>query len=203
MVAAGVTPKLGDERPRRAGVDVRLASADAHSGLADMLASLLEDNVRDFRTRALAARLARGDVVLRAEDRDLAVTLSFRPGEVVVRDGTAPGAPVLAGEWLELARMCSGQRSPVAAVASGELRVTGLRGMRAATGAGVALSVPKSFYEADPSAFRRRRAAMLVLLVLGATAALGAAAALRAGARRRRTSGRARGARAVPAVRPS
>lgn len=131
-----------------------------------MLASLLRDNVRDFRTRALAARLTRGDVVLLAADRDLAVTLSFRPGEVVIRDGAVPGVPVLAGEWLDLAMMCSGQRSPVAAVASGELRVKVARGMLAAAGAGVALSVPKSFYEENPEPARHRRLAALVLLAL-------------------------------------
>jgi hypothetical protein len=122
-----------------------------------MLASLLQDNLRDFRTRALAAYLTRGDVVLLALDRDMAVTLSFRPDEVVIEEGAVSGVPVLAGEWLDLARLCSGQLSPFAAMRSGGLRVTPGRGMRAAAGAGIALSVPRSFYEQDREPLVRRR----------------------------------------------
>lgn len=167
-----------------------------------MLASLLQDNVRDFPTRALAARMARGEVVLLASDRDLAVTVSFRPGEVVIRDGAAPGATVLAGEWLDLARLCSGQRSPIAALASRELRLTGVRGMRAAAGAGLALSVPKSFYDQNPEASRHRRLVILVSLSLVAAGTWTGVAALRVRGPRGRSrccghvSGRAREGRA-------
>jgi hypothetical protein len=132
-----------------------------------MLASLLEDNLRDFPTRALAARFARGDVVLLASDRDAAVTLSFRTDEIVIEEGAAPGAPVLAGEWLNLARLCSGQLSPIAAMRSRALRVTPGRGMRAAAGAGIALSVPRSFYDQDREALLRRRT-VISLTALGA-----------------------------------
>ena len=157
------------DRGSRAGPSVRLAAGDRASGLACMLASLLQDNVRDFRSRSLVARFARGDVVLIASDREIAVTLSFRPGEILIEDGAVPGAPVLAGEWLDLAKVCSGQRSPVAAVASGELRVTPGRGLLAAAGAGFALSVPKSFYEEKrESLIRRRRAIVIALVVLAA-----------------------------------
>jgi len=146
---------------------VRLAAGVEASGLASMLASLLEDNLRDFPTRALAARLARGDVVLLASDRDMAVTLSFRSDEVVIDEGALSGVPTLAGAWLDLAKLCSGQRSAFASMRSGDLRITPGRGMRAAAGAGLALSVPRSFYDEDQGRGWRRRT-LMALVVLGA-----------------------------------
>ena len=151
-------------------VAVKLAAGDDASGLACMLAALLEDNLRDFRGRSFVARHTRGDVVLLASDRDIAVTLSFRPGEICVVEGAVPDVPVLAGDWLELSKLCSGQRSPVAAVASRQLRVTPGRGMRAAAGAGFALSVPKSFYEEEPeTTTRRRHIAVFALAIVAVT----------------------------------
>ena len=147
-------------------VAVELAAGNEASGLACMLASLLEDNVRDFRSRSLAARLTRGDVVLLASDRGVAVTLSFRPGEILVEQGAVPGAPVLAGKWLDLTKVCSGQRSPIAAIAARELRVTTGRGMRVAAGAGVALSVPRSFYEDKGEVLARRRRVVIIASVV-------------------------------------
>ena len=184
------------------GGGVRLAAGDDASGLACMLASLLQDNLRDFRTRALAARFTRGAVVLLASDRDIAVTLSFRPGEIVIGEGMTPGAPVLAGEWLDMAKLCSGRRSPIAAVISGELRVTPGRGMRAAAGAGLALSVPNSFYDENPETLKRRRrvvfiASMLVAVVIP-TAVVVSRARPPDRSRQRRTLGRAGPPKEVP-----
>jgi hypothetical protein len=169
MVAARVTAAetTADGGPR-AGPSVRLTGGEGASGLASMLASLLQDNLRDFRSRSLAARCTRGDVVLLASDRNLAVTLSFRPGEILIEDGAAPGAPVLAGEWLDMAKLCSGQRSPIAAVTSGELRITPGRKMLAAAGAGLVLSVPKSFYEENRESLARRRGVSIAVLLLAA-----------------------------------
>jgi hypothetical protein len=167
VVAAGVT------------LAVNLAAGDDASGLACMLAALLEDNLRDFRGRSFVARHTRGDVVLLATDRDIAVTLSFRPGEVRVAEGAAPELAILAGDWLELTKLCSGQRSPFAAVASRDLRVTPGRGMRAAAGAGFALSVPKSFYEENREAVARRRRLAVIASVIAATALAGAVVAAR------------------------
>jgi hypothetical protein len=167
MVAARVTAaETTADGESRARASVRLVAGENASGLACMLASLLQDNLRDFRSRSLVARLTRGDVVLLASDRDLAVTLSFRPGEILVEDGAAPGAPVLAGEWLDMAKLCSGQRSLIAAVTSGELRVTPGRGMLAAAGAGLAMSVPKSFYEENREALARRRGVVIAVMLL-------------------------------------
>ena len=98
-----------------------------------------------FRTRAAAARFTRGEVVLRTSDSGIAVTLSFRPGQVVVEEGPVAGAAVVEGEWIHMAALCSGQRSVLAALASGELRLRRGHGLRAAAGAGLALSVPPSF----------------------------------------------------------
>ncbi len=175
MVAAGVTGLAATaDAGSRAGPGVTLVAGDDASGLACMLASLLHDNLRDFRSRSLVARLTRGDVVLLASDRDIAVTLSFRPREIRVEDGAVPGAPVLAGEWLAMAKVCSGQRSPIGAVRSGELRVTPGRRMSAVAGAGFALSVPKSFYEENRDMLVRRRRRVILSFVLVATVTLAA-----------------------------
>ena len=150
--------------------EVRLGAGDEDaSGLACMVASLLEDNVRDFRSRAVAARFTRGDVVLRTSDSDMAVTLSFRPGQVVVEEGPRAGATVVEGEWIHMAALCSGQRSALAALASGELRLRRGRGLRAAAGAGLALAVPPSFYGSDDRWWRRHRAGVAVALLACAT----------------------------------
>ena len=84
---------------------VLLEAADQASGMAQMLGGLLEDNLRDYPIRARVASRTRGKVVLTASDRDLSVTLTFGDGQVVVSDGAADGAPLLAGPWLELAKL--------------------------------------------------------------------------------------------------
>lgn len=145
---------------------VRLGAGDDDaSGLACMVASLLEDNVRDFRSRAAAARYTRGDVVLRTSDSDTAITLSFRPGQVVVEEGERAGAAVVEGEWIHMAGLCSGQRSVLAALAAGELRLRRGHGLRAAAGAGLALSVPPSFYGSESRWWRRHRGGLALALL--------------------------------------
>lgn len=125
---------------------VVLADGDGASGFAAMLAQLVEENVGDFRSRAFAARIARGSLVVEASDRGMAVTLSFGEGRVVVRDGAATGAPVVAGEWLDMAKLCSGQGSVVGAVMHGRARLRGRSGLVALPAAITALTVPRSFY---------------------------------------------------------
>ncbi len=150
-----------------AAPQVVLADGDDASGLACMLADLLEQNLRDFPRRARVAALTRGDVVLTASDRDLSVTLHFGDGRVVVTDGVAPGAPALAGPWLEMAKVCSGRTSPIGALRARALRITPGHHPLALAGAGFALSVPPSFYEEDAArAARRRRTMFIVIAVL-------------------------------------
>lgn len=127
--------------------EVVLVDGDDASGLAAMIAGLLEENVKAFRSRAAAARLARGRIVLEASDRGMAVTLSFGPGRVLVSDGAAGGAPVVAGDWLAMAKLCSGQASMIGAVVHGQARVRGHKGLAALPAATFALTVPRSFYE--------------------------------------------------------
>ena len=178
---AGTSPS-----PHRRPV-VTLAAGDEASGLASMVASLVDDNLRDFRSRAVAARLTRGDVVLSANDRDIAVTLSFGPGEVVITEGMRPGAPMLAGDWLALAKLCSGQRSPVLAVTSGDLRVTPGRSMSAIAGAGIVLSVPRSYYGDGTDVSRGAR--RLAIAALAASAVTGTAYCVSKAAHRPRGHG--------------
>lgn len=178
-VADATAPKAGRHRHPT----VRLLGGDDSSGMATMLAGLLEDNVRDFPMRGRVASVARGDVVLRASDRDLAVTLSFGPGEVTVADGAAPGAPVLAGPWMEMTRLCSGQASPVAAIARGDVKVVRGRRMAVVPAVSFVCSVPASFY-GDTSQRRRR-----LVVAAAAVVVVGMVLAARGGSRRQRERG--------------
>ena len=123
--------------------------------------------------RARVAALARGAVVMTASDRDISVTLSFRGREVVVTDGTASGAPVIAGPWLEMAKLCSGQLSPVKAVAQKQLVITpSAHGLTALAGAGYALSIPPSFYGDEEAVAKRRRQTQITIAVGGGVGVL-------------------------------
>jgi len=144
------------------------AAGDEASGLASMIADLLEQNIGDFPLRARAVALTRGAVVLTASDQDLSVTLQFGEGRVIVRDGAVPGAPALAGTWLEMAKVCSGQISTLAAVRERTIRVTPGHNPLALAGAGFALSVPPSFYEDDAARRARHRRATLITLAVAA-----------------------------------
>jgi hypothetical protein len=127
---------------------VVLADGDGASGMAMMLADLLESNVRDFPSRRRVATLARGEVVFTAADRDLSVTLAFGPGSIEIRDGAQPGAPVIAAPWLAMTKVCSGTLSPWVAWRDKQLTVDNLfRAPLAAAASSWALSVPPSFYE--------------------------------------------------------
>ena len=153
-----------------AAPEVVLTAGDEASGLATMLADLLRDNMKDFPGRGRAAGLARGEVVMCASDRGASVTLAFRGREVVVTDGAVPGAPVVAGAWLELAKLCSGQLSPVKAVTQKLLKITpAAHGLTALAGAGYALSVPPEFYgDAEAVAKRRQQTRLTVGVTVGA-----------------------------------
>lgn len=144
------------------GPVVTLPEASDASGMATMLAALLRDNVRDFAGRARVARWARGDLVLTASDVGISVTLSFRRGEIVVSDGAVAGAAELAGPWMKMTKVCSGQRSPLVALARRELRLTPGRGVTAVPAASFVLSVPSSFYE-DTSQSKKRAATAIGL----------------------------------------
>ncbi len=133
---------------------VTLPAGDDASGMATMLAELLRGNMRDFPVRAHVAARTRGDVVLTASDRNVSVTLSFRQGEVLVRDGAASGAPVLAGSWMEMTKLCSGRASPLAALATRQLSLVRGRGMAAVPAASFVLTVPSSFYGDKGPQFR-------------------------------------------------
>lgn len=168
--------------------EVVLAGGDDASGLASMLADLLRDNLTDFPGRARVAARLRGPVVLRAADHDLAVTISFDGDRIEVRDGSTEGAAVVAGEWLAMAKLCSGQLAPWTALLAGDLALQRGRPLHAAAGAGYVLSVPASFYaEAEggspPSPVSRP--AVLILAGVGSLAVVLVALRWRAARRAR------------------
>ncbi len=125
---------------------VTVVGGEEASGFASMLAEVLAANVADYRGRAWAASRARGSVVLVASDRDIAVTLTFARGDVTIADGTGPGIPVLAGPWLTMADLCSGEVSPVRAIVRRELHVEPTTRLDTVAAAGFVLSVPISYY---------------------------------------------------------
>lgn len=157
--------------------NVIFADGDDASGMAMMLGGLLEENLRDYPGRARVTSLARGDVVLTASDRDVSVTLSLKGNEVVVANGKLEGAAVLAGPWLEMAKLCSGQANPFSAVARRELTIEFGGRLDAMAAAGYALSIPSSFYqdddEAEASQKHHRRVAIAVVAVTGTVVVVG------------------------------
>lgn len=145
-------------------LDIVLRDGDDASGMAVLLAELLQSNVADFPGRALVAARTRGSLVLTASDRDLSITLDFGPGRIEVADGAQPGAPAMAGPWLAMSRVCSGRISPLRALRDRELTLRRGRRIWVVPAGGFVLSVPASFYDdADADAVRRRR-----LVTLGA-----------------------------------
>lgn len=156
---------------------VVISGGDDASGMASMLADLLTSNLRDFPSRARAASIARGNLVLQASDRDVAVTLTFQPGRITITDGPTPTAPLLYGPWMELAKLCSAQSSPMASLAHGHVRVSrgsahGVLWLNVIPLGSYSLSVPGSFYDDPATARRRRRRAQLVVACLGGAAAV-------------------------------
>jgi hypothetical protein len=166
--------------------EVVLTGGDDASGLAAMLADLLRDNLADFPGRARVAARLRGPVVLRAADHDLAVTISFDGDRIEIRDGATEGAAVVEGEWLAMAKLCSGQLAPWTALRAGEMAVRRGRPLHAAAGAGYVLSVPASFYaEAEGTSPGRVADRPAARLLVGAGALLVVLVALRWRAARR------------------
>ena len=144
---------------------VTFADGDEASGMATMLGGLLEDNIRDYPGRARVASLARGDVVFTASDRDVSVTLSFTGKEIVISNGRREGASVMGGEWLEMAKLCSGQTNPFKAVMRRELSIEPHRGLNAIAAAGYALSIPPSYYGDEEAASNSGRNVVITVAV--------------------------------------
>ncbi|HMU80222.1 MAG TPA: hypothetical protein PKC57_08185 [Microthrixaceae bacterium] len=126
---------------------VVLRDGDDASGMAVMIAGLLEDNLRDFPGRARVAARTRGSVVLTASDRDVSITVTFGSDGVEIADGARPGVAAMSGPWLTMSRVCSGRNTPWRAIRERELALGGGRSVWALPAAGFVLSVPASFYE--------------------------------------------------------
>lgn len=126
---------------------VVLRDGDDASGMAVMIAGLLEDNLRDFPGRARVAARTRGSVVLTASDRDVSITVTFGSGGVEIADGARPGVAAMSGPWLTMSRVCSGRITPWRAIRDRELALGWGRSVWALPAAGFVLSVPASFYE--------------------------------------------------------
>lgn len=127
-----------------------------------MLADLLADNLADYPGRALIARIARGAIVMSAADHDRSVTVCFAGAEVVIEEGAAFGAPVIAGQWSDLAQLCSGRLGPWKAVRSGKLDISTVRRPDLIAAAGYVLSVPPSYYGMT-SPWRRKQVVIPVV----------------------------------------
>jgi len=153
---------------------VRLAAGDDASGMANMLGELLADNLRDYPARARVAKVVRGPVVMTAADRDRSVTVRFSGKEIVVDEGVIDGAPCITGQWLDLAKLCSGQLSPFKAVVERRLGVEHLRRADLLAATGFVMSVPASYYGDAPRVARWQIivSVLAVLLVAVVVAAL-------------------------------
>lgn len=178
---------------------VVLRDGDDASGMAVMIAGLLEDNLRDFPGRARVAARTRGSVVLTASDRDVSITVTFGSDGVEIADGARPGVAAMSGPWLTMSRVCSGRITPWRAIRDRELALGWGRSVWALPAAGFVLSVPASFYEdasvgsagaGDGAGAGRGSAAdrrvVAVAVVAGATVAVVGGSVLIARASRRR-----------------
>lgn len=150
---------------------VRLAAGDDASGMAVMLGDLLSDNLRDYPTRARVARLVRGPVVMTAADHDRSITVDFRGYEIVIDEGTRPGAASMSGPWLDLAAICSGGLSPLTAMREKRIEVDNMRRADLLGAAGYVMSVPASYYrdEEETERLRQQRiriAAIIIAIVV-------------------------------------
>ncbi len=138
-------------------VRVILQDEENASGMANMVAGLLVENLGGFRSRSFATRLIKGDVTLKAKDRDYAVVLTFDRGLVTVRDAVdvpepiIDRSPVMEGEWLNMAKVVSGRSSPIKAFREKNISLSlgssKSKNLITVLGTGFVLSVPKSFYE--------------------------------------------------------
>lgn len=147
---------------------VRLAAGEDASGMAVMLGDLLSDNLRDYPTRARVARAVRGPVVMTAADHDRSITVDFRGNEIVIEEGSTPGAASMAGPWLDLAAICSGGLSPLQAMREKRIEVDNMRRADLLAAAGYVMSVPASYYrdEEENERIRRRRITIIVVIVV-------------------------------------
>ncbi|MHB8245597.1 MAG: hypothetical protein ACYDGN_09640 [Acidimicrobiales bacterium] len=144
---------------------VTLEGGKEASGLATMVAELVRQNFADSKARAMVASRARGDVGLTAADHDLSITLSFLGSSLNIADRSKqarPAVPTMSGDWLELAHLCSGQQSPLAAWRAGRVGIDphGHRSRLAA--AAFVLSAPPTDQDAARRRRRRRRRAVIV-----------------------------------------
>lgn len=145
---------------------VRLGAGDDASGMANMLGELLADNLRDFPARARVAKVVRGPVVMTAADRDRSVTVRFSGDEILIDEGVVLGAPSITGEWLDLAKLCSGQLSPFKAVVERKLEIERLRRADLLAAAGFVMSVPASYYGETTKAVRWQIVVSVLAVVL-------------------------------------
>lgn len=125
---------------------VCLAEGGEAAGLAAMVADLLEANLASSCSRARLIRCLEGIVVLHVADRDLGVSLEYESGRVTVRGIARADVPRLSGAWEAMAQVCSGRRSPLAALLRRELSIERRRHLRRLLVTAYALKVPRSAY---------------------------------------------------------
>jgi hypothetical protein len=119
---------------------VELDPAAEDNGLANMLATMMRQNVEDHPERADIARKMRGRMAIFAEDADVSISIDFEGDRVLFRDGIVgvPDLTIRGGfeQIGDLSRMeqvgaVPDPRGPVnralfAAMREGKLRVHGL-----------------------------------------------------------------------------
>ena len=166
---------MGTDLTRPGRVRVELADPGDASGLADMLQQYLEQTLAGDPVKERAARSIAGEVVFRAaEDEAVCVTMRFAGDRIELRDGTPPAAaPAISGDFLTIAHLTSGEEGPLRLLASRGLRV------RAELAQLVLLARVASLLRLESGRDQaRRRAVLLVLVLLAALALVCAALAL-------------------------
>jgi hypothetical protein len=112
-------------------LSIELSAGAEDNGLANMLSTMLRQNVEDHPERVAIARGMRGRMAIFAEDAEVAISIDFEGERVLFRDGIV-GVPDLTirGGFEQIGALPD-PRGPVnralfAAMREGKLRVHGL-----------------------------------------------------------------------------
>jgi hypothetical protein len=116
------------DRSSSAVVPVALAACEEASGLANMVGQYLEQVLADSSAKRAEAAALRGRLGLHAREGNVAVTIVFADGGVVIEEGLREPNAVIAGEVEFLMHVLAGRANPVWEMGEGRVRVqTGLR----------------------------------------------------------------------------
>jgi hypothetical protein len=104
-------------------VRVALAAGEEASGLASMIGQYVEQIIADSPEKRAEAAALRGRLGLHAREGNVAVTIVFAGGGVVIEEGLREPNAVIAGEVEFLMHVLAGRANPVWELAGGHVTI--------------------------------------------------------------------------------